>query len=797
MNQFVLNIRVSLLIIFISTVVIAQETDIKINTDWNHQRHSWEAAWITHPTASVFDYAVYNFRKKIILEEVMDSSVIYVSADNRYRLFINEVEVANGPAKGSLQYWRYETIDITPYLKKGENIIAAEVFNLGEFRPVAQFSSRTAFIIQGKGYLGEKLNSGKTKWLVSQNKAYKAIPVTNQMVRYFYVAGPCDSIDAKLYPWGWQQVNFDDSKWLNPKVIEGGVGRGYLHGVFWHLVPRNIPMMEQKITHFKKIARSEGAEIDPGFISGKNSLVIPPNSKVKILLDHTFLTVGYPELIVSGGENSSVKVIYSEALYGEDGRKGNRNAIEGKKIEGYFDVFLPDGGLNRKFTPLWLRTFRYVQLEINTGSDPLEINNYYSVFTVYPFQENASFKTNNLVLDEIWNIGWRTARLCAGETYMDCPYWEQLQYIGDTRIQALISLYVSGDDQLMRNALLQADHSRMPEGLTMGRGPTNVLQVIPPFSLYWVDMVHDFYMHRSDSTFVVQFLPGIQSVLGWFERRMDNNGMLGTLDWFNFSDWTDDFMCGAPAGVDTSNSALISLQFAYALDNASELFRFYGDDYQAQKYNVLATKIKKSVYRLCYNSDKELLQDTPLNSMFSQHTNIWGVLTDAIPEKDQKRVIEIILHDSMLIQTTIYFKFYLFQAMYKVGLANDYLSQLTPWYEMLEKGLTTTEEGDFYERSDCHAWGASPNYDFLATVCGIRPLTPGFKEVEIKPAFGNLKFLKAKMPHPNGTIEVNLEKKGKYGISGSVTLPLNTKGRFIWNDITIEMKSGATQIKLD
>jgi len=32
----------------------SQETGIQVNTDWNHERHSWEAHWITHPGSLEF-----------------------------------------------------------------------------------------------------------------------------------------------------------------------------------------------------------------------------------------------------------------------------------------------------------------------------------------------------------------------------------------------------------------------------------------------------------------------------------------------------------------------------------------------------------------------------------------------------------------------------------------------------------------------------------------------------------------------------------------------------------------------
>jgi hypothetical protein len=132
--------------------------------------------------------------------------------------------------------------------------------------------------------------------------------------------------------------------------------------------------------------------------------------------------------------------------------------------------------------------------------------------------------------------------------------------------------------------------------------------------------------------------------------------------------------------------------------------------------------------------------------------------------------------------------------MKKVGLADEYIEQLGPWHEMIAKGLTTFEEGDYDERSDCHAWGATPNYDFLATVCGIRPAAPGFRKIEIEPAFGKLTFIKAKMPHPKGLIEVDLKKTGN-GITGFVSIPENTTGFFKWKGETKVLNGGKTVIE--
>ena len=93
--------------------------------------------WISYPSANVTEYGVYHFRKKIDLDAVPEELIIHVSADNRYNLFVNGSRVCYGPAKGDLQTYKYDVIDIAPFLKQGENQLAALVYNGGKDKPLA------------------------------------------------------------------------------------------------------------------------------------------------------------------------------------------------------------------------------------------------------------------------------------------------------------------------------------------------------------------------------------------------------------------------------------------------------------------------------------------------------------------------------------------------------------------------------------------------------------------------------------------------------------------------------------
>ena len=795
----------SFLFLICFTTLPAQENQIRENTNvWQDLRHAWKSWWISHPSASLLEYGVFHYRKSFEMTEVPKSFIVHVSADNRYRMFVNGSFICEGPVKSDFLHWNYESVDIAPYLKSGKNVIAVQVYNFGNYRQPSQFTRYTAFILQGDLPDQYLVNTNET-WKVYHNTAYSPIVITEQMAHGFYVTGPCDSLNAALYPWGWEQPGFDDSGWPQAKgfVQDRGTGRGYIHGTPWSLIKRSIPFMEQKKERIAGIARYSGLIPNDNFLTGSASLTIPENTKAIMLLDNKTLTVGYPELMVSGGKDSKIKIIYGEALFDSKGIKGNRDNIEGKTISGAYDVFLTDGASGRLFRPLCLRTFRYIQMEIKTSAEPLLIDDFYNIFTAYPFKENAVFQCNpdTARLSEIWNTGWRTARLCANETYWDCPYYEQLQYVGDTRIQSLISLYVSGDDRLMRNALIQINNSVTPEGLTYCRAPSQIQAIIPPFSLIWVSMVHDYHMHRNDSVFIRQFLPNIRSVLSWYEERLQENGLLGPLDWWQFADWTDEFPNGVPPGAESGNSALITLTYAYTLQRAADLFSFYGYRYEGENYKARANMIKNGVLNACYDKKRKLFAETPEKKIFSQHTNIMAVLTDLVPPLQQQEIMKQITADKTLIQCSIYYKFYLMRALQKAGLGNMYISQLKVWQEMLDLGLSTFPETEpnsksiVGARSDCHAWSASVCYDFLSIICGINPAEPGFKSVEIKPHPEYLTHIKGIMPHPYGWIEMDLNFKEGH-VSGMVTLPPRLFGKFLWKEKTVPLRSGAQEIHL-
>lgn len=764
----------------------------------------WPASWIAHPEAPAQSAGVFHFRKSFELPTKPKRFAVHVSADNRYRLFVNGVAVSSGPARGDLMNWRYETVDLAPHLRAGRNVLAAIVWNWGEHRPVAQISHRTGFLLQGETAAEAAVNSA-TGWKVLWNRAYSFSGVGWPDNGGYYVAAPRETLDARLYPWGWERPETDDRAWAAaaPLVVRSEAAQGALprgaHGYGeageWQLVPRSIPPMEERQVRFAVVRRSEGVAARPTFLRGASDLRIPPNRRASLLLDQAELTFAYPVLLASGGAGAAATITYAEALFDAKGLKGNRNEIEGKTIRGVKDRILFDGGARRRFQGLWPRAWRYVQLDIETKDEPLVLHDVHGIFTAFPFEQRAAFEGGPAWIGDIWEMDWRVFRLSAFEHFWDTPYYEQLQYVGDTRIEALLSLVNAGDDRLMRNGILHFDQSRSPDGLTQSRYPNSLPQYIPGFSLWWVAMVHDHWMYRTDPAFVRERLPGVRAVLAWFERHVDRTGMLGPMPWWNFLDWNPAYDKGVPPGADDGNSAPITLHFAYTLRRAAEMEEALGQPAEGARFRALADRLVAGVRARAWDEKRSLFADTPGGTLFSQQTNALAILAGAVPQDEQRALMERVLGDSSLVRASYYFRFYVDEAMREAGLADRYLERLEPWREMLRLGLTTTAETPEPTRSDSHAWSAHPNFHLLATLLGIRPAAPGFARVEVAPALGPLRRASGRMPHPAGTIEVRLERAGR-GIAGEVRLPPGTSGDFRWGGRSVPLRPGRQRIEL-
>ncbi len=733
-----------------------------------------KTSWCWHPDIKPKVPCFVFFRKTFDVKESSCRLKLNVSADNRYNLYLDGRIIGRGPCRSDLEHYIYEDYDLE--IEQGRHTLAAHVIVYGtgcrgKEVAVAEMHTGSGFVVAGGIFKnGRKLFNLETpeSWKCDEDKArsHRPLDAENDLKTYTAIP-PMEEMDFSNLPRKWMSSSFNDSLWKKPSSSGPVTFRGTMKDPYsqWWLIPRQIPMMEEKDGNFKSVVRTESVDAlsAVAWINGRSPLKI--DSRARIVIDAGSLTTAFPCFEFVGGSHATVKITYSESLFVK-GKKLERDHKDGI-VFGYSDLLKLDGGVSR-FEPFWFRTFRFVELEVVAHlSSPVLINPPSFRTFMYPLEMKAGFDTGDGDIRRIWDIAWRTARLCAHEHYYDCPYYEQLQYTGDTRIQALISYASTGDGRLGRQSILQYDWSRLPEGITQSRYPSAWKQVIVGFSLYWIMMIRDYYEYFGDKELVKEVFPGIKAVLEWFERHKLENGLIGHLVFWNFTDWLPEWPHGNPSR-DTRNPITINtMQYAEACRTAAYLAEEIGDK-SGLEYTARYRNAVKAINKLCFDRKLGLYVDMPGTKYISQHTNSWAILCDAVTGKKAESLGREIYKNGKLSKATLYFAFYLFRAWEKVGCYELFWKQLENWKSVLKWNFTTFPEIPYeHTRSDCHAWSASPIYEFISCVLGIRPGSPGFKSILIQPHPSKYGRISGTAPAGGENIDVSLEiSKGKEMIIG-------------------------------
>ncbi len=734
------------------------------------ERDRFPASWISAPKVEI--PGVYAFKLQIQSSQA-ETVRLQISADERYELFLNGERVGRGSERGDVNHWFFETYDLT--LEAGDHTLVARVWSQGELAPFAQMTLKHGFMVCPIDGAFARFATGEAPWTVKKLGGYSLLDPTAA-----WGTGARIQINGSEFDWGFELGH--GQGWEPAIKVGPAMGPSANDNPPSQLLTVDMlpPMMERSHpigtvrfvgdppnphdTHAHPILAKEslGGEVAgwQSLLSG-GSITIPAHTKRRVLVDLEDYYCAFPEVTTSGGKGSSVRVHWQEALFErlEDSSKGNRNEIEGKffsvmwhRKDGIGDIFLPDGGKDRRFETLWWECGRYVEIVVQTLDDPLTIDHLIFRETRYPYENHSEFRADDPRYAEITPIAIRTLQMCSHETYMDCPYYEQLQYIGDTRLQALVTYAMGTDHRLPKKALRMFDMSRQISGLTQSRYPTRVRQLIPPFSLWWIGMVHDFALWNGDMSFVKSLMPGVRAVLDVFDGYRNAHGLVEGPDGWNFVDWVPTWGAGVPADGVNGVSCPINLQTALAFRYAADLEGWLGEAERQAHHARIADEISTRVYAEFWSEERGMLADDLPKAHFSEHSQVLAILEGTLPASKAVRLAEGLVIAPDLARTTIYFTHYLFEAYYRLGRGDLIQARLGLWFDLPGQGFKTTLEMPEPTRSDCHAWGAHPVYHMFASLLGIRPTAPGFAQAEIRPCPGTLRILQGKLPLRQGSI---------------------------------------------
>lgn len=734
--------------------------------------------------------SLFLFRKNYKLKGPDIQGSIKISADTRYKLYINGCLVEVGPSKGDNQVWFLDEIDVSKYLKSGENIIGVKVLRY----PIEPEKGTMSMFRTAHPGLYVKLSvteckDGRVIGLhnVYSDSSWKVVQDGTFRIVDYPLLGSLQIYEAKTGNFkthNWLSEQYDDYFWssameyveneINPQVSPG------------NLLPRNIPFMYRSKRRFSRVITVRSGNIKSNdweeLLRKDINLYIPKHTKVCVEISADEEMTGYLNLEMFSGKGAKIEILQAESYLQEGTTSTNGFSIPIKTdredyinghLDGPADHYVVDGfgsvEDNEVFEPFFFRTFRFIKLYIETDNEDLWITKFFYEETGYPLEVISSGETSDPSLNKTWEISERTLRRCMHETYEDCPYYEQLQYIMDSRSQILYTYSISGDDRLARKCMDDFKRSQRYDGLLNCCYPSVGTNVIPTFSIYYILILQDHMMYFGDKSLIRYHLPVVERILDYFNHNLSSDGLVKKIGGLNdtnvdrfwsFVDWTPEWnkTNGVPRATLKGALTIESLLYVLGLQAAASLASFINKNELADDF-IAQSKITQQAIRKYCTSKEGMIKDGPSVDQFSQHVQVFSILTNTVGEdQGKKNLYKTIYEKEKYAQCSVSMAFYLFRALEKVKLYQYTNEYWNIWRRMIKNNATTCIEAESGDRSDCHAWGALILYELPSTILGIRPGAPGFSTIKISPISGYLDWARGEVSTPRGMVSIEWKK---------------------------------------
>ena len=659
---------------------------------------------------------IYAFTKTQWLDHA-DVGTVRIFATGRYVLYINDRYICEGPCRGHSGVRYYDEIETDAFIK-GENRILVRVMQISDkscFTSVF-FTSEPELIFQAQ--VGKTRIESDESWRCGLDRRCALLPKP----------------DRSLPPF--EKVDFEET--IVPLALRAREGFDFSGGMrtFYGMVQgyglekRPIPMLlPGEALPMQIVKRGDGyIDLDAGrYVTAKIDLKLPPDSDVKL--------------------------IYSECYQTAAG-KGLRDDPAGE-LGGYFDLF-HTGKEEITYSPFWFRAFRYIRIVAEAPERYVE--GLQARLFCYPLGEEAKFSCSDPVYNRMYEISLRTLQCCMQETFTDCPYYEQLQYIMDSAIEGAVLMRLSGDVRLVRKCIAEFAAAQLPEGLLPASYPSVIQQIIPGFGFFWVFLLRDYLEATADKAFVRQQLGTVDRLFCYFDAHMSPEGLITTSAYWDFVDWVSAWEKGVPPLAPGEVHTIYNMYYACALLCAKEICQKldcagFGAEYE-RKYEALCQKIRAC----CYDPRRGLYRDGPQSGGYSMHTVIWAVLSEL--EKGEAAVKLLSrLQEGELLKSSFAMNYYLFSAFQKCGQSERIFQNLAPWQKMMAAHCSTWWENPDAPRSECHGWSSAPAYVFSVELLGVKV---GVEDkIEIRPYTAHLDWAEGVVPTRFGSVSVAWKKEGE------------------------------------
>jgi alpha-L-rhamnosidase len=693
------------------------------------------AAWIRRTSKDPDDYTYY--RKTVALPaRAVLRATVYVTSVHKYELFVNGELVGQGPAYQYPQYQYYNGFDITRLVKPGANLFAAfnHWFGGGQGRAVSarglllkaivHYSDGTSVIV---GTDGTWKQARAAQWVLGQG------------LRGGEGVGFIERIDArKLLP-NWNQIAFDDSAWQSAENIGPHPTAPWV----------NPPQPDYTRIVERSIAPVAVTSLGPG----------------AYLVDLGKVYAGRPRIAFQSGEPGQLVTMLGGYALGPDGRV---DPTKNQSTDLHF--FAELSGQAFTYVPAEYFGMRYFQIE--GAPSPITPENFRFLVRHSQMDEaRSSFDSPNATLNAVWALMKRSLPVCAHESFVDTPTREKGGFLGDGAIMSTVAMPVMHERLLTRrqlNEFITSMDQFWSDTANLGR--INAVypnedngRDIPDYTEAFLVWVWDYFMETGDLAFLRTHYTHLKAVADYVLRaRVAATGLITNLPGGSgaYARGIIDWPAAMRYGYDMRTTARSVINdWAYAdLDVMARIAGAVGNDADRALYRSRADELKAAINARLLNADgvyiDGLYADETPSANASQHANMFPLALGIVPAAQRARVLAKVKELQLRVgMVTVLF---LVRGLGEAGAGEQLIELFTNaewpagWARTLALGGTATWESwtaDTDGNSQSHAWGAAGLEGYVRYILGIKPLKPGYEEVQIRPLmFG------AKLPSAQGTI---------------------------------------------
>lgn len=711
----------------------------------------WCGKWIWKSQEVEINSFAY-FRKEIEISEAISLAKVFVSAHNHFKLYINGTQIGGyvSPAPTHPTKSKYYlTYDITNLLHMGKNVICAIAHYIGGGGQ-NYVNGYPGFILQC-----EIINNNGEKTIIGTDETWSALDKTP------YVDGTpfqqnrrisaIQRYDANIEAEGWLSYGFDDA--LGDKAVNSEINNEQ-----WVMVPQAIPegYIDELIYPIPVSIQKEGLQV----------------------FDAEKIISGWPVLDLKGFKNAVVSMRYSENL-DSSGRVGHNVANE--KSENYYDEYIMCGAEKESWSPDFsYKAFRYIEV---TGYPEIISPENIKIASAHTgIEYQGYFGSSNTLFNDIFKACIQTQKNNILGQLVDCPHREQAQYLADSDLHAETLSYYFSSRNILIKLLRDFSDAQLDEGTFPFVFPSNLDNpryniMIPEWDLHFCTLVWKIYYLFGDKSVLEKYYPTAKRMLSYYLNTIDQG--LGLIpkskDRWHISDW--------PYPTITQDGDYLTVQnikVFHDLNIMSSIADILGKEEEETYYKGKAENLKKAIMTNLYNPVDKYFIDAYGCKNSHQGTNVLGYQYGLVPMGDKEALLDRIVKDGMQCKTLLSLN--LFQVLFENGKGHEAYKMLDStefpgWGHMIGKGYKTIWEGFEDEDSHSHAWNAYPARLFAEYILGIKPTSPGFSTVDIKPFIpDDMDYAEGSITTVKGEIYVRWEKTDM-GCMIDVKCPANTKAR--------------------